>query len=129
MRDFLFYPSFQQQLTLYSHFFDYTRSKIFVQNDVNYSIQISKHHKLRCLTKIPYKNCFTTSVDRGTAATPPTSSPLFHERYSITIPLASINLKTELPNSVKIYKNKKIVEEITCLINKHPAIWESSRFV
>lgn len=56
-------------------------------------------------------------------------SPLFHERNSIIILPADTNLETKLLNSIKIYGNKKAVEEIMRLVNKYLSIWESLGFV
>lgn len=58
----------------------------------------------------------------------PTLSTLFHKHNGISI-LLSGDLKTELPNGIKIYRNKKAGNTITCLVNKYPSIWESLGFV
>ena len=121
-RDFLFQPFPQQQLTLYSHFFDHTSSKILIQNDVKRLIQISRRHRLGCITEILFENCFATSVDYDATSTRPTSPLLFHARNGITIPPADAGLETELPNGIKIYGNMQAVEKITRLINEYSSI-------
>ena len=128
-RDFLFQLFPQQQLTLYSHLLDHTSSKILVRNDAERSIQIPRRHRLDSITEIPFENCFATSVDHDAASTPPTSPLLFHERNGITIPPADAGLETELPNGIKIYRDRQAVEKITRLVNEYPSIWESSGFV
>lgn len=35
----------------------------------------------------------------------------------------------ELPNSIKIYRDNKAMEQITLLVNKFPFIWKFSGFV
>lgn len=121
--DSLFHPSSHQQLTLYSHLFDDMSTKVLVQNDANYSIQILRYYKLGCLTEIPYKNCFIISIDHDATAILPISSLLF------TIPPADTNLEIELLNGIKIYRDKKDVEEITRFVNEYLLIWKSSGFV
>lgn len=128
-RDFLFQPFSQQQLTLYSYLFDHTSSKILVRNDAERSIQIPKRHRLGCITEIPFENCFATSVDHDAASTLSTSPLLFHKRNGITIPPADAGLETELPNGIKIYRDRQAVEKITRLVNEYPSIWKSSGFV
>lgn len=53
---------------------------------------------------------------------------IFYECYSISIPPTE-NLKIELPNDIKIYKEKKTVDVITCLVNKYSSIWECLGFL
>lgn len=92
-------------------------------------MQILRRHRLGCITKVPFENCFATSVDRDAASTPPTSPLLFHEWNGITILVADINLDTKLPNGIKIYSNKQAIEKIIRLVNEYPSIWESSGFM
>ena len=120
--DFLFQPFPQQHLTLYSHLLDYTSSRILVWNDAKHSIQIPRHHRLGCVTKIAFKNCFAAFVDYDAASTPPTSPLLFHERNGITIPSAGAVLEIELSKGIKIYGDEQAVEKIICLVNKYPLI-------
>ena len=54
---------------------------------------------------------------------------LFHERNGITILPADTGLETELPNGIKIYRDRQAIEKITYLVNEYPLIWESSGFV
>ena len=127
--NFLFHLFLQQYLTLYSHFFNHTSSKILIRNDAKRLIQIPRHHKLGCITKILFENCFTISVDYDAISTPPTFPLLFHERNGITIPPADAGLEIKLLNGIKIYGNRQAIKKITRLINKYSLIWESSGFV
>lgn len=127
--NFLFQLFLQQQLTLDSHLLNHTSLRILVQNDIKYSIQIVKRHRLGYIIKIFFKNCFITLVDYNAASTPPRSLLLFHKRNGITILLADVSLEIELPNNIKIYKNKQIIEKIIHLVNKYLLIWESLDFV
>ena len=126
--DFLFSPAPQHHLTLYSYLLDHTSTKILVRNDAGHSIQIPLHHRLGCVTELPYKSCFATSADLDVASTPPTSPTIFHDRNGISIPPAG-DKETELPNGIKIYGDREAVDAVTCLVNDDPTIWESSGFV
>ena len=127
-RDFLFHPSPQPHLTLYSHILDHTSTKILVRNNADHAVKIPTQHRLGCVTELPYENCFATSADLDVASTPPTLPTIFHDRNGISIPPAG-DLETELPNGIKIYGDKEAVDAITRLVNEYPSIWESSGFV
>lgn len=120
-RDFLFHLFPQQYLNLYSHFLDYTNVKILMHNNVDHTIQISSYHQLGCVTKLLYESYFAALADFDVASTAPISPTIFHEHNKISTPLAG-DLETELSNSIKIYKDKKVVDVITRLINEYPSI-------
>lgn len=42
--DFLFYLFSQQYLTLYSHLFDHSSTKVLVRNNANHAVKIPLHH-------------------------------------------------------------------------------------
>lgn len=44
-----------------------------------------------------------------------------HECHEISILLAR-DLETKLPNGIKIYRDKNIVDTITYLVNEYPSI-------
>ena len=127
-RDFLFHPSSQQHLTLYSHFFDHTSTKILVRNNTNYIIKILLYHRLGCITKLPHENCFATLADLDIVSMLPTLLTIFYDRNGISIPPTG-DLETKLPNGIKIYKDKQAVDAITCLVNEYLSIGESLEFV
>lgn len=52
---------------------------------------------------------------------PPTLPIIFHDRNDISISSAG-DLEIELPNSIKIYRNKETINAITHLVNKYPSI-------
>lgn len=62
------------------------------------------------MIKIFYKNFFAILIDYKIAAIPSMTHFLFHKGNGITILPVDISLKTELPNSIKIYKDKEILE-------------------
>lgn len=59
---------------------------------------------------------------------PPILQAIFYDYIGISISPAK-NLETELPNNIKIYKKKKTVYAITCLINEYLLIWKSLEFI
>lgn len=126
--EFLFHPSPQQHLTLYSHLLDDTNIKILVYNNVDHVIKISMPYQLGSVIELSYKSCFATSTNLNTAFTPHTLPIIFHDHNNISIPLVR-DLEMELPNGIKIYGDKETVDTITCLVNKYPSIWKSLRFV
>lgn len=110
------------------HIFDHTNTRILVRNNADHAIKILTHPRLSCVTELPYKNCFTASADLDVAYTPLTLPTIFHDRNSISISPAE-DLETELPNGIKIYRDKKAIDTITCLVNEYPSIWKSSGFI
>ena len=127
-RDFLFSPTPQQHLTLYSHLLDHTSTKVLVRNEVGHAIKILLHHRLGCVTKLPYESCFAILADLDVASTAPTLPTIFHDCNEISIPPAG-NMETELPNGIIIYEDKEAVDAITRLVDNYSSIWKSSGFV
>lgn len=126
--DFLFSPASQQYLTLYSYLFDHISTKVLVCNDIGYTIKIPLHHQLGCVTKLPYKSYFATSINLDVVSKPLISPTIFHDYNGISIPSAE-DMETELLNSIKIYRDKEAVDMITRLIDDYLSIWESLDFI
>lgn len=99
-----------------------------MRNNADHAIRIFTHYQLRYITKLPYEDCFVTSADFDAAFTPISSSTIFYKYNSISI-LPAKDLETELPNDIKIYRDKKTVNINTCLVSKYFTIWESLGFV
>lgn len=57
-QNFLFYPTFQANLILYSHIIDHKTSRILVWNAFDQSFYISYQYKLGYLFYMAYKNYF-----------------------------------------------------------------------
>lgn len=108
--NFLLYTFFQAHFILYTNLINYTTSKIFIKNNADYFIQITRHHKLCCMIEPLYKSCFAVSVSHEVALSLFISLPLYHKLRNITIPLNKSSLKIELLNGIKIYSNKDIIE-------------------
>lgn len=111
-RDFLFCQSLQQHLTLYSHLLNHTSVKILVRNNVDRVIKIPLYYWLGCVTELPYEKYFAILADLDVASTPPTLPAIFHNRNGISI-LPAGDLETKLPNGIKIYRDKEIIDAIT----------------
>lgn len=120
-RDFLFCPFLQQQLILYSHLLNHTSTKVLIHNNADHTIKILLHHRLDCITELPYKSCFTTSVDLYVASTLTTLPIIFYNHNGISIPPTG-DLEIELLKGIKIYENREAVGAITCLVNKYLSI-------
>lgn len=120
-RDFLFYPSPQQQLTLYSYLLTHSSIKVVVQNNADHAVKVPLYYWLGYIIELPYKSCFATSADLDIASTPPTSLAIFHDRRDISIPPDG-DLETELPNGIKIYGDKEAVDAIMQLVDEYPSI-------
>lgn len=118
-RNFLFYPSPQQHLTLYFHLLDHNGTKVLVRNNADHAIKIPLHHRLGYVTELPYESCFAISADFDLASTPPTLLTIFHDRNGISIPPAG-DLETELSNGIKTYGDKESVDAITRLVDEYP---------
>lgn len=99
-----------------------------MHNNTDHTIRILTHYQLRYVTKLPYEDCFTISADFDAAFTPISSSTIFYKYNSISIPPAK-DLEMELPNDIKIYRDKKIININICLVSKYFTIWESLGFV
>lgn len=84
--------------------------------------KIPRFYKLRCVTEVHYKNYFAILVDHKAVATTFILSFLLHKYNDITILPTNIRLETELPNGIKIYKDKKVVKQIINLVNKYLVI-------
>lgn len=92
-----------------------------MHNNVNHAIKIVTHHRLGCITELPYKSCFAISRELDTASILPTLPAIFYNHNGICILLAG-NLKTDLGNGNKIYGDEDVVNAITCLVDEYLSI-------
>lgn len=110
-RDFLFYPTPQTNLTLFTHIIVHQTSKIHVRNASNESLCISYCHKLGHLINIAYKNYFLTDTQcaLNVATSPPSLyQPLVYSN-NFSFLLTDLFLEIVLDNGVKVYKNAAAV--------------------
>lgn len=72
-RDFLFHPTIQVNLTLFTHLVDHETLKVFVGNNSSQTFWIPHRHRLGHIIDIAYKNCFLANNHfiRDAAISPP----------------------------------------------------------
>lgn len=124
-RDFLFHPTAQANLTLYTHILDHETSKILVRNTSDRPLRIPRRHKLGHLLDIAYENCFLANTAHDSAAIPSFSHLFSGLSARISLPPADSSMETVLENGIKVYGDDTIVKQIADLVAKYPSIWES----
>ncbi len=130
-RDFLFHPSAQINLTLFTHFVDHQTSKVLVRNTSSQTICVPRRHKLGHLINIAYENCFliNTHSIHDAATSPPSSQHLSSHDAGSSLPPTDSFLETVLSNEVRIYGDSAAVKQIAELVAEYPTIWESQGLV
>ncbi len=129
-RDFLFHPTPQANLTLYSHIMDYETSKVLVRNASDLPLRVPRRHKLVHLLDIAYENCFFTDTRSAyDAASVPPSSPFPNLGAGPALPPADTSMETVLENGIRVFGNANAVKQISDLVAEYPSIWESQGFV
>lgn len=129
--DFLFYPTAQANLTLYTHIVDYKILRILVKNTFDQSLRVRCRHKLGHMLDIIYDNCFliNTQPAYDSTAVPPLSH--FFSNLStnpLILPIDS-SMKTIFDNGKNVYGDVDAVRQISELVAEYPSIWESQSFV
>lgn len=120
--NFLFYPTAQGNLTLYTHILNYNILKILVGNTFNQFFWIFRRNKLGHLLDIAYKIYFFANITHDLAAIL-LSSYLFSGFSSgISLPPADWSIKTVFQNNIRIYRNNTAVKQITNLMTKYLSI-------
>ena len=130
-RDFLFHPSAQTNLTLFTHLVDHQTSKVLVRNTTRDTLRILHRHKLGHLIDIAYENRFLADTHSvcDAATSPPSSQHLSnHDAGSSLLP-TDASLETVLSNGFRVYGDSTAVEQIAELVAEYPTIWESQGFV
>ena len=130
-RDFLFHPTTQANLTLYTHIVDHETSKILVKNTSDRPLRISRCQKLGHVVDIWYDNCFLDDVESAfnSATVPPQTAPFFeHELFWAPTP-TDPSIETTLGNGVRVYGDEHAVTLLSQLVAEYPSIWESEGFV
>lgn len=95
---------------------------MLVRNNTIHYMQISKNHKIYCVTMLIYENCFVVRLKVNAATYLPIVLPVFHKQNSIAILLANKNMKIKLLNDIKIYGDSNAIKQITQLVNKYSPI-------
>ena len=130
-RDFLFHPSAQTNLTLFTHLVDPQTSKVLVRNTSSQTLRIPRRHKLGHLIDIAYENCFFTDTYsiRDAATSPPLSQHLSSHDAGSSLLSTNSSLETVLSNGVRVYGDPAAVKQIAELVAEYPTIWKSQSFV
>ena len=130
-RDFLFHPTPQANLTLYSHIMDYETTKILVRNTSDRLLRVPCRHKLGHLLDKAYKNCFLIDTQSAyDAASVPLSLHFFSNLSARpTLPPAETSIKTVLENDIRVFGDASAVKQISDLVAEYPLIWEFQAFV
>ena len=111
-QDFLFHPSAQINLTLFTHLVDHQTSKVLVRNTSSHTLHIPRCYKLGHLIDIAYENYFLadTHFISDAATSPPSSQYLSsHDASSSLLPTDS-SLETVLSNGVRVYGDSAVVK-------------------
>lgn len=126
-RNFLFHPTPQANLTLYSHIMDYETTKILVRNASDRPLRIPRWHKLGHLLDMAYENCFLIDTQSTYDATsvPPSSHSFSNLSAGPTLPPTDTSMETVLENGIKVFRDASIVKQISDLVAEYPFIWES----
>lgn len=127
-RDFFFQPSPHLSLNMYSHLLEYINTKVIIQNNSNRHVKLLKKQKLDTISKVFFKNCLSTQLEANTAEILPTK-PYFKNRTGIIVTAPDPLFKTQIPNGIRVYSDKKVVKKISRLVDEFPSIWELSGFV
>lgn len=130
-RDFLFHPTPQANLTLYSHIMDYETLKILVRNTSYLPLCVPYWHKLGHLLDMAYKNCFFiyTQAAYDAVSVPPSSHPFSNFGTEPRLPLTDASMETVLHTGIRVFGDSNAVRQIADLVAEYPSIWESQGFV
>lgn len=106
-RNFLFHPTIQTNLTLYTHIVDYEISKVLVRNTSDQLLRILRRQKLGHIIDIHYDNCFLADANSAfqSAACLPRIQLLFKQKPPLAPNPIEHLMKTKLHNKVSIYRD------------------------
>ena len=110
-RDFLFHPTTQANLTLFTHLINHKTSKVLVRNDSSQTLQIPRRHRLGHIVDIAYENCFLADAYsvRNAAISPSSLQHLPNLNTSSSFFPNNSSLETILGNGIKVYGNATAV--------------------
>lgn len=111
-RDFPFHPTFQPNLTFYSHIVDEKTLKVLIKNANDQSFFIFHQYKLDHLLDMNYDNCFF--IDTQSAYEVATVLPSSHSFSNVStgpmLLLADFWMKTIFNNGIRVYGNTNIIK-------------------
>lgn len=126
-RDFLFHPTPQANLTLYSHIMDYKTTKILVRNASDRPLRVLRRHKPGHLLDKAYKNCFLMDTQSiyDAVSVPPSSHSFSNLSAGPTLLPADTSMETVLENGIRVFGDASAVKQISDLVARYLSIWES----
>lgn len=129
--DFLFHPTTQANLTLFTHIVNHQTSKVLVRNASSETLYIPRRHKLGHLIDIAYENYFLTDSQStlDAATSPPSSYRPSGRNDKFPLLATDPSLETVLDNGVNVYGDAAAVRQIANLVAEYSTIWESQSFV
>ena len=135
-RDFLFEPSVQGNLTMYSHLVDYKMSGVLVRNDSDSPVQVPRTARLGNVSEIDYDNCFQADVDTDFAAvpsrllaqSPAPSIPRVQPQVDLQVPIP-VPGEVRCPNGVMLFGDDDAIRALTALVQDFPTLWVDNGFV
>lgn len=122
--NFIFHPTIQANLILYTHIINYTTTKILVSNTSDCPLCIPQYQKLSHIVDICYENCLLADaqVTFDSAAFPLRTQLFFGLHAGIALAPTDMPLKTQLSNGMRVYRNEVAVKEISELMAQYPSI-------
>lgn len=112
-RNFLFYPTIQTNLTIYTHIINHKTSKIPVTNTFNCPLYIACYQKLGHNIDILYDNYFLVDIQAVFNLAAFLSATLSFLNFSTRSILAptDIFIENQLNNGGRVYKNATIIDK------------------
>lgn len=123
-QDFVFYPTSQANLILYSYIMDYETLKILVRNVSNQSFYVLCRYKLGHQMDMAYKNYFFMDIQfaYNAVAVPPSLYSFFNVSTGPTLSSTDSLIETVLKNVIKVYKYASAVKQISDLVVEYLSI-------
>lgn len=117
-RDFLFHPTAQTNLTLFTHIIHLKTTKILVKNTSDQPLRILRRQRLGHVIDIHYNNCFLADArsDFNSVTVSPKVAPFFKHKPSCIQTSTNPFMKTRLDNEVGIYGDKYAVTLVKRLL-------------
>lgn len=123
-REFLFHPTAQANLILYTHIVDHEISKILVKNTSDQSLCVLRHHKLGHLLDITYDNYFLINIQPAydLAAVPLLSHSFSNLSAGPSLLPIDSSIEMVFDNKIKVYGDTDAVRQISELVAEYSSI-------
>ena len=156
-RDYIFEPTKQVNVVLFSHMVDSRVTAILARNDSDHQIEIPRRSRLGAITEFGYENCFQVNLSHEYASTkPPKKSGWLKKAFAVAAMAATSFLgqgpghatngverqgftggsqlpdsprEEKLPSGVTVYGNDAAREALSGLVEEFPTLWTDDGFV